>query len=82
LPHESSKRYFCRTIDTIINQIRLSGYRQKGSHIRLTASINAVDHHITIPNHISIKIGTLNKILNDVAEHNKTSKEELIDKLF
>jgi len=61
------------------------GYRvtpQKGSHIRLTALINLEEHHITIPNHTPIKIGTLNNILKDIAEHNKLSKEELTEKLF
>jgi predicted RNA binding protein YcfA (HicA-like mRNA interferase family) len=32
--------------------------RQTGSHIRLTTQENG-EHHITIPNHSPIKIGTL-----------------------
>lgn len=56
--------------------------RQKGSHIRLTSFINSEKHHITISNHSPIKIGTLNKILKDIAIHNGLNKEELIEKLF
>ncbi|MDP2035880.1 MAG: type II toxin-antitoxin system HicA family toxin, partial [Ignavibacteria bacterium] len=56
--------------------------RQRGSHIRLTAVINSEEHHITIPNHTPIKIGTLNSIITDVASRNKLSKEEIILRLF
>lgn len=69
----------------LIHSLQKIGYkitRQKGSHIRLTASIKSEEHHITIPNHTPIKIGTLNTILNDIAIHNGFNKEELIKKLF
>ena len=39
--------------------------RQTGSHIRLTTQENG-EHHITIPNHSPIKIGTLSAILRDI----------------
>lgn len=60
------------------------GYRltkQTGSHMRFTTSIGG-EHSITIPKHASLKIGTLNNILNDVADHLKMSKQELIHKLW
>jgi predicted RNA binding protein YcfA (HicA-like mRNA interferase family) len=56
--------------------------RQKGSHIRLSATINNAEHHITIPDKDSVKIGTLNNILLDVAEFLRIDKKELIEKLF
>ena len=56
--------------------------RQKGSHIRLTTFIKSEEHHITIPNHSPLKIGTLNKILKDIAIHYGLNKEELMEKLF
>lgn len=56
--------------------------RQVGSHIRLIRNIRGREHQITIPNHNPIKIGTLNSILNDIAENLKISKQDLIDKLF
>ncbi len=55
--------------------------RQVGSHIRLTTTING-KHHITIPNHNPIKVGTLSAILSRIAEHHKMTKSELIHLLF
>ncbi len=55
--------------------------RQTGSHIRLTTQRNS-EHHITIPAHDPIKIGTLNAILRDVADHAGLSREELLEELF
>ena len=55
--------------------------RQTGSHLRLTRRVGG-EHHITIPNHTRVKIGTLNSILNEVAEHCGLSKEELLKALF
>ena len=55
--------------------------RQVGSHIRMTTQQNG-QHHITIPNHNPIRIGTLSSILGDIAAHFKTSKEEMINLLF
>ncbi|MFA7421911.1 MAG: type II toxin-antitoxin system HicA family toxin [Melioribacteraceae bacterium] len=71
--------------EQLINALANLGYqvtRQKGSHIRLTAVIDSQEHHITIPNHSPLKIGTLNNILNDVALHNKVTKDEVMSKLF
>ena len=55
--------------------------RQTGSHLRLTTQTNG-EHHITIPAHDSLKIGTLSGILGEVARHPEISKTELIDQLF
>ncbi|MBV8389222.1 MAG: type II toxin-antitoxin system HicA family toxin [Mucilaginibacter sp.] len=55
--------------------------RQKGSHIRLSRSSGEESHHLTVPNHNPIKLGTLNAILSDVANHLKVPKDELINKL-
>ena len=55
--------------------------RQKGSHIRLSRSSHEGAHHLTIPNHDPIKLGTLNAILSDAAAHLKITKEELINNL-
>lgn len=63
--------------------LKLLGYeisRQAGSHIRLTTIQNG-EHHITIPAHDPIKIGTLAGILADIAAHHKTSRDELIRRL-
>ena len=56
--------------------------RQAGSHIRLTRISDSTSHHITIPNHNPIKIGTLNNILKDISESLLITKESLIKELF
>lgn len=55
--------------------------RQTGSHIRMTSSKPA-KHHITIPNHESIRVGTLSVIVSEVAVHLKISKDKLLSRLF
>ncbi len=68
----------------LINNLKKLGYeptRQIGSHIRLSTNQNGT-HHITIPNHSPLRIGTLSNILKDIANHFKISKMELIEKLF
>ncbi|HEY0975836.1 MAG TPA: type II toxin-antitoxin system HicA family toxin [Flavobacteriales bacterium] len=55
--------------------------RQSGSHIRLTTSRNGT-HHLTIPDHRPIKVGTLSAILGEVAAHHRISREELFSLLF
>lgn len=55
--------------------------RQKSSHIRLKTVLQG-EHHITIPNHDAIKVGTLSSILNEVANHLSKTKEEVIKDLF
>ena len=54
---------------------------QTGSHIRLTTQENG-EHHITIPNHSPIKIGTLSAILRDVENHFNLTREECVNLLF
>jgi len=39
-------------------------------------------HHITIPYHRPIKVGTLAGILGDVAAHHQMTREELLVLLF
>ena len=68
----------------LIKNLKPLGYlvtRQTGSHIRLSTDQNG-QHHITIPEHDPLKIGTLAAILADIALHFNLSKNELIDILF
>lgn len=55
--------------------------RQTGSHIRLTIDSPA-QHHVTIPAHDPLKVGTLAAILGDVAAHQRISRDVLLDRLF
>lgn len=69
---------------TLIKKLEIYGYkvsRQVGSHVRLTTTIKGV-HHITIPNHSPLKIGTLSSILNEVAMHHESTKADVIKHLF
>ena len=64
--------------------LRRLGYRitrQTGSHLRLTSSEHG-QHHVTIPNHEQLKVGTLAAVLGDVAVHFEISREELQRRLF
>jgi len=68
----------------LIKLIGKFGYqitRQTGSHIRLTTTENGI-HHITVPTHNPLKIGTLSNILSDIANHFQISKKEVLEKLF
>jgi hypothetical protein len=39
-------------------------------------------HHITIPRHASLRVGTLSAILGDVADHLTMPRQRLIEELF
>jgi len=67
----------------LVKALRALGYervRQDGSHIRLTTQQGG-QHHVTVPNHSPIKLGTLTGILKAVAAHHKLTVEELVRKL-
>ncbi|WP_068817752.1 type II toxin-antitoxin system HicA family toxin [Phormidesmis priestleyi] len=55
--------------------------RQTGSHIRLTTQQQG-KYYITIPSHSPLKVGTLNAILKDVADHSGMSRDALLSQLF
>ncbi len=55
--------------------------RQTGSHVRLTTTEHG-EHHITIPRHESLRIGTVAAILAEVADHFGLSRETLVERLF
>jgi len=54
---------------------------QTGSHIRLT-TLSGGEHHVTIPAHNPLKVGTLSAILRDIAEHHGLDRDALLKKLF
>jgi predicted RNA binding protein YcfA (HicA-like mRNA interferase family) len=69
----------------LIKSLQKIGYsviRQRGSHITLSCSLPSAEHHITVPNHNPIKIGTLSSILTDIAHAHQISKQDLINKIF
>ena len=65
--------------------LRRYGYevtRQTGSHLRLTSTARGTEHHITIPAHQNLRVGTLSGILADVASYLEMGKEELAEGLL
>ncbi len=56
--------------------------RQTGSHIRLGCSIVGKVHRLTIPDHDSLKIGTLSGILADIAEFHGIEKIAATVRIF
>jgi predicted RNA binding protein YcfA (HicA-like mRNA interferase family) len=69
----------------LVKKLHRLGYeqtRQTGSNIMLTCKKGAQEHHITIPAHSPLKIGTLNAILEDITSFFAIEKEELIHQIF
>jgi predicted RNA binding protein YcfA (HicA-like mRNA interferase family) len=61
------------------------GYRQTrqvGSHIRLESTFLGHPHRITIPDHDSLRLGTLNAILSEIADYLAIERSRLIKDLF
>lgn len=55
--------------------------RQTGSHLRPTIPEHG-EHHLTIPDHDPLRIGTLSGILADIAAHFELSRDEVARRLF
>ncbi len=70
--------------DELAAALRRLGYevtRQTGSHLRLT-TIEGGEHHVTVPRHRPLRVGTLSSILADVAQHGGLERDRLIRLLF
>lgn len=68
----------------LVRRLSKLGYRQTrqtGSHIRLTCDVPR-QHHVTIPLHDPLRIGTLAAILADVAEVHGMERDALLERLF
>jgi len=70
--------------DELIKGLRRLGYqptRQTGSHARLTRESCGGVHRITIPRHNALRLGTLSRILSEVAEHLGIAKGEVLRRM-
>jgi predicted RNA binding protein YcfA (HicA-like mRNA interferase family) len=77
LPRDLSGRELAKALQVL-------GYgitRQTGSHIRLTTTEHG-EHHVTVPDHDPLRVGTLGGIIGDVAEHFRITRDELAKRLF
>jgi predicted RNA binding protein YcfA (HicA-like mRNA interferase family) len=70
--------------EDLARALRRLGYevtRQTGSHLRLTTHRQGT-HHVTVPRHDPLRVGTLSSILGEVAKNHHLSREELVKLLF
>ena len=56
--------------------------RQTGSHMRLTSTSKGFEHHITIPKHKPLRVGTLSSIVNEIAAYLEMERQKLVEELF
>jgi hypothetical protein len=55
--------------------------RQTDSHLRLTTQEKG-EHHVTIPNHDPLRVGTLAGIITNIAQHHDLRRNDLVVLLF
>jgi len=70
--------------EDLARKLSVCGYRitrQTGSHLRLT-TLERGEHHITIPRHSPLRVGTLAAILADVAQHFEVSRAAVEERVF
>jgi predicted RNA binding protein YcfA (HicA-like mRNA interferase family) len=68
----------------LVKALERLGYRptrQTGSHLRLTTTLNG-EHHMTVPNHDPLRMGTLAAILASVAAHHRMTRDAVIERLL
>jgi len=68
----------------LASALQTLGYQtthQTGSHLRLTTTRNG-EHHVTVPAHNPLKVGTLAAILRSLGEHHGMDRESLLRMLF
>jgi len=77
LPRDCSGRDLAKRLEQL-------GYvitRQAGSHLRLTTQQGG-EHHVTVPDHDALRVGTLAAILGKLAEHFKVERNTVIEQIF
>jgi predicted RNA binding protein YcfA (HicA-like mRNA interferase family) len=68
----------------LVRRLAKLGYgvtRQSGSHMRLTSHQRG-EHHVTVPRHDPLRVGTLAAILDAVATHHGLDRDELLSRLM
>ncbi len=77
LPRDLSGRNLAKALSKLGYEIT----RQTGSHIRLTTNRNG-EHHVTVPDHGPMRVGTLGAIVGDIARHHGVDRDALARALF
>jgi predicted RNA binding protein YcfA (HicA-like mRNA interferase family) len=78
VPRDLSGREFGRLLQRYGYEV----VRQQGSHLRLVSNHRANPHHITIPDHPELKIGTLRTLVRLVADYLEVEPAVLMRELF
>ena len=69
--------------DDLVKALKALGYqvtRQMGSHLRLTTNEGG-EHHVTVPRHNPLRVGTLATILDRVANHFGISRNDVLGRI-
>lgn len=69
----------------LASRLRQYGYEttwRTGGHLRLSFSAKGHEHHITIPAHQELKVGSLNAIPGDVGAYLEMDRAKLAEALF
>jgi predicted RNA binding protein YcfA (HicA-like mRNA interferase family) len=70
--------------DELVKLLQKFGYhvaRQRGSHMKLTTTQRG-EHHLTVPRHGAVRIGTLHRIISEVAGHFEMDVSQVRTALF
>jgi predicted RNA binding protein YcfA (HicA-like mRNA interferase family) len=73
LPRDVSGTDLARALATLGYEVT----RQSGSHLRLTTQQGG-EHHLTIPKHDPLRVGTLSAVLSEVARHHGIDRDEVV----
>jgi len=65
----------------VLSRLGYEPTRQTGSHLRLTTQRGG-QHHVTIPRHRSLSVGTLAGVLKEAAAHLGRPRREIERELF
>ena len=77
LPRDVSGRGLAHSLSVFGYEVT----RQTGSHMRLTTH-EAGQHHLTIPAHDPLRVGTLAGIVAEIARHFDLDREQVARRLF
>ncbi len=69
-----------RLIDCLCRRWGYRRVHQVGSHVVLETD-DPAHQRIAVPDHLVLRVGTLNKILRSVAQHKNVTREEILDTL-
>ncbi|MGO9211354.1 MAG: type II toxin-antitoxin system HicA family toxin [Terriglobales bacterium] len=78
LPRDLSGRELAKMLEPCGYRVT----RQVGSHLRLTSTARGKEHHITVPAHMALRVGTLSGVLSEVASYLEIDRNQLAIKLF